>query len=355
MSASRVLERRLNVSLCNAADFWLHVVGRAPRRPRRIIDHPQLRATGSTSGIRFAGGVVAKKILIDHCSFRNQIDAGLLFDAMPGEGTGDLVWRNCLFAGAAKAELLIAKDYDANKFHSLMSADKPVENNWSDRKIVMPVNGEPRRVGKWWLADFCDSVRGDCRDRGIVFGRQGWRVVQDGRHQSQIATVTLLPLVAMVADFPLRNRHNRQSHPSNSRPSSEQTGKTRNCVRDHFAVPGFAPTALWLGLSRPRRATEIHLGLAAAKRSGHHKSLQPSAGLSLILYRWRGVGSGWTMARTSRRIRLEVRPPETLRMLHRDTRRKRHETLREQLDKSHSRRTAQRSAQHVVPTRSGLS
>ncbi|GDY06524.1 hypothetical protein LBMAG52_00100 [Planctomycetia bacterium] len=104
-------------------------------------------ATGSTSGIRFAGGVVAKKILIDHCSFRNQIDAGLLFDAMPGEGTGDLVWRNCLFAGAAKAELLIAKDYDANKFHSLMSADKPVENNWSDRKIVMPVNGERDVLG----------------------------------------------------------------------------------------------------------------------------------------------------------------------------------------------------------------
>lgn len=103
--------------------------------------------TGSTSGIRFASGVIAKKILIDHCSFRNQIDAGLLFDAMPGEGTGDLVWRNCLFAGAAKAELLIAKGYDANKFNSLMSADKPVENNWSDRKIVKPVNGERDVLG----------------------------------------------------------------------------------------------------------------------------------------------------------------------------------------------------------------
>lgn len=104
-------------------------------------------ATGSTSGIRFASGVVAKKIQIDHCSFRNQIDAGLLFDAMPGEGSEDLVWRNCLFAGTAKAELLIAKDYDANKFNSLMSADKPVENNWSDRKIVKPVNGERDVLG----------------------------------------------------------------------------------------------------------------------------------------------------------------------------------------------------------------
>lgn len=104
-------------------------------------------ATGSTSGIRFADGVVAKKILIDHCSFRNQIEAGLLFDAMPGEGSGDLVWRNCLFAGAAKAELLIAKGYDTNKFNSLMSVDKPVENNWSDRKIVKPTNGERDLLG----------------------------------------------------------------------------------------------------------------------------------------------------------------------------------------------------------------
>lgn len=104
-------------------------------------------ATGSTSGIRFAEGVVAKKILIDHCSFRNQIEAGLLFDAMPGDGSGDLAWRNCLFAGTAKAELIIAKGYDANKFNSLMSTDKPVENNWSDRKVATPVNGERDVLG----------------------------------------------------------------------------------------------------------------------------------------------------------------------------------------------------------------
>lgn len=104
-------------------------------------------ATGSTSGIRFAGGAVTKNVLIDHCSFRNQVEAGLLFDGMPGEGSGDLVWRNCLFAGAAKAELLIAKGYDANKFNSLMSADKPVENNWSDRKVAKAISGERDVLG----------------------------------------------------------------------------------------------------------------------------------------------------------------------------------------------------------------
>lgn len=104
-------------------------------------------ATGSTSGIRFAEGVVAKNVLIDHCSFRNQAEAGLLFDAMPGEGSGDLKWRNCLFSGAAKAELVIAKGYDANKFNSLMSADKPIENNWSDRKTENAANGERDLLG----------------------------------------------------------------------------------------------------------------------------------------------------------------------------------------------------------------
>ncbi len=104
-------------------------------------------ATGSTSGIRFVEGVVAKNVLIDHCSFRNQAEAGLLFDAMPGEGSGDLKWRNCLFSGAAKAELLIVKGYDANKFNSLMSADKPIENNWTDRKTENVVNGERDLLG----------------------------------------------------------------------------------------------------------------------------------------------------------------------------------------------------------------
>ena len=98
--------------------------------------------SGTTSGIRFSEGVIAKSVVIDHCSFRNQRESGLLFDAMPGAGAGEFAWRNCLFAGAAKAELLIAKNYDANKFIALMSANKSVENNWSDRKVGSPVNGE---------------------------------------------------------------------------------------------------------------------------------------------------------------------------------------------------------------------
>ena len=98
--------------------------------------------SGTTSGIRFSEGVVAKSVVVDHCSFRNQTESGLLFDAMPGAGAGEFAWRNCLFAGAAKAELLIAKDYDANTFIALMSANESVENNWSDRKVGNPVIGE---------------------------------------------------------------------------------------------------------------------------------------------------------------------------------------------------------------------
>ena len=104
-------------------------------------------ATGSTSGVRFADGVVAKNVVIDHCSFRNQGEAGLLFEGMPGGGSAGFVWRNCLFAGASKAELLIAKDYDANKFNAFLSTDKSVENNWSDRKIGKAISGERDLLG----------------------------------------------------------------------------------------------------------------------------------------------------------------------------------------------------------------
>lgn len=98
--------------------------------------------SGTTSGVRFAAGVVAKKVLVDHCSFRNQTEAGLLFDAMPGASAGDFAWRNCLFSGGKKAELVIAKDYDENIFSSLMSAKNPVANNWSDRAAENSVKGE---------------------------------------------------------------------------------------------------------------------------------------------------------------------------------------------------------------------
>ncbi|MBC7820087.1 MAG: protein kinase [Planctomycetaceae bacterium] len=105
-------------------------------------------ATGTVNGVRFAAGVIAKNVLVDHCSFRNQSEAGLLFDAMPGAGAGDFVWRNCLFAGVKTTELLIAKEYDANKFNALMSADKPSENNWSDRDPAKQVSGERDVLGK---------------------------------------------------------------------------------------------------------------------------------------------------------------------------------------------------------------
>ena len=105
-------------------------------------------ASSTNSGVRFAAGVVAKNVLIDHCSFRQHAEAGLLFDAMPGAGSGDFKWRNCLFAGMKKTELLIAKEYDAAKFDALMSADKPAENNWSDREATKQVSGERDVLGK---------------------------------------------------------------------------------------------------------------------------------------------------------------------------------------------------------------
>lgn len=105
-------------------------------------------ATGTANGVRFSAGVAAKNVLIDHCSFRNQSEVGLRFDAMPGAGAGEFVWRNCLFAGVKTTELLIAKEYDANKFNALMSSDKPSDNNWSDRKIGKQVSGERDLLGK---------------------------------------------------------------------------------------------------------------------------------------------------------------------------------------------------------------
>ncbi len=105
-------------------------------------------ASSTNSGLRFAAGVVAKDVVVDHCSFRNHAEAGLLFDGMPGAGAGGFVWRNCLFGGLKKTELLIAKEYDAAKFDTLMSADKPVENNWSDRNATKQLSGERDALGK---------------------------------------------------------------------------------------------------------------------------------------------------------------------------------------------------------------
>ena len=105
-------------------------------------------ASSTSSGVRFAAGVIAKNVLVDHCSFRNNAEAGLLFDAMPGAGAGNFAWRNCLFAGLKKTELLIAKEYDAAKFDALMNADKSAENNWSDRAATKQVSGERDVLGK---------------------------------------------------------------------------------------------------------------------------------------------------------------------------------------------------------------
>ncbi|MFM9961889.1 MAG: protein kinase domain-containing protein [Planctomycetaceae bacterium] len=115
------------------------------------VDSLTIRNCGlsqTINGIRFAAGVIAKNVLVDHCSFRNQSEAGLYFEAMPGAGAGDLSWRNCLFAGVKKAELLVAKDYDANKFNALINAEKPADNNWSDRKVAKPIDGERDVLGK---------------------------------------------------------------------------------------------------------------------------------------------------------------------------------------------------------------
>ncbi len=97
---------------------------------------------GATSGFRFASGAVVKNLLIENCSFLNVAEAGILFDDLPAGGSGELCWRNNLFAGMKKTELLIARNYDARKFDGLLSTENAVENNWSDRTAAQPVAGE---------------------------------------------------------------------------------------------------------------------------------------------------------------------------------------------------------------------
>lgn len=104
--------------------------------------------SGAHNGVRFANGVIAKSVVIDHCSFRNLSDSGLLFDSMPGAGSGEFTWSNCLFAGVSKSELRVAQDYDAAKFAALLSAEKPVSNNWSDRPATDSIVGEHDVLGK---------------------------------------------------------------------------------------------------------------------------------------------------------------------------------------------------------------
>lgn len=104
--------------------------------------------SGTTDGLRFADGVTVKNVVVDHCSFRGQLESAIVFKAMPGAGSGEFAWRNCLFAGVKKTELLVGQGYDVKGFDALMSAAKPIENNWSDRDASIPVNGERDLLGK---------------------------------------------------------------------------------------------------------------------------------------------------------------------------------------------------------------
>jgi serine/threonine-protein kinase len=102
----------------------------------------QCGVSGAQCGVRIAGGVAIKDVLIDHCSFLNLSEAGVWFDAMPAAGSANFALRNCLFSAVKKAELLVAKNYDQKQFDAMISSPQALENNWSDRAAKSPTPGE---------------------------------------------------------------------------------------------------------------------------------------------------------------------------------------------------------------------
>ncbi len=103
------------------------------------------------SGVSFAAGVSIKNLSIDHCSFANLGGSAILFAEMPAGGSGNLSWRNSLFAGVKGAELLIQKNYDPKAFEALLSQEKPAANNWCDRPSPKPSVGEHDLLGEGGL------------------------------------------------------------------------------------------------------------------------------------------------------------------------------------------------------------
>jgi hypothetical protein len=102
----------------------------------------QCGVSGAQSGVRIAGGVVVKDLRIDHCSFLNLSESGVLFEAMPAAGSSNFAIRNCLFSAVKKAELLVANGFDKKQFDALMSSPQAIENNWSDRAAKSAIPGE---------------------------------------------------------------------------------------------------------------------------------------------------------------------------------------------------------------------
>ncbi len=109
----------------------------AVQAPVESLAIRQCAVSGATTAVRFAEAVLLKEVVIEHCSFKltKQSMAGLLFDAMPADGSSGFSCRNNLFAGQKPPEVLIEKNYDPKKFDQLISTDKPSDNNWSDRAI----------------------------------------------------------------------------------------------------------------------------------------------------------------------------------------------------------------------------
>lgn len=107
--------------------------------------------SSSTNGLHFGIGVAVKNLLIERCSFTNLGGSAILFEDMPAGGSDNLSWRNNLFASVKGAELLIKKNYDAKKFDSLISQEKPIANNWCDRPAAKPIPGEHDLLGEGGL------------------------------------------------------------------------------------------------------------------------------------------------------------------------------------------------------------
>lgn len=107
--------------------------------------------SSSTNGLHFASGVAVKNLLVDHCSFTNLGGSAILFDDMPAGDSGNLAWRNSLFAGVKGAELLIRRNDDSKKFDALLNQEKPIANNWCDRPAPKLLPGEHDLLGEGGL------------------------------------------------------------------------------------------------------------------------------------------------------------------------------------------------------------
>ena len=84
-------------------------------------------------GFRFEGQFSWKDIVLANNTFHDGRH-GILFTKMPGNGSGDLVFRRNLFSKMQVADGLVQEGYSEAMFNGMISNEPPgTEHNWSDR------------------------------------------------------------------------------------------------------------------------------------------------------------------------------------------------------------------------------